>query len=62
VPQVTNLARAQEITREWQQRFPDETAWLRLMPGAAPAPRAHRRRRARRLRRALRELIAAWRS
>jgi hypothetical protein len=62
VPQRARLERAQAITREWQQRFPDEAAWLRLMPGAGMAARTHRRRRALRLRRALRELIAAWRS
>ena len=28
----TELARAQAITREWQRRLPDETAWLRLVP------------------------------
>ena len=61
-PQLARLERAQAITREWQQRFPDEAAWLRLVPGAAPGPRTRRRRRALRLRRALRELIAAWRS
>ena len=61
-PQRARLERAQAITRDWQQRLPDEAAWLRLVPGAETDPRSHRRRRALRLRRALRELIAAWRS
>jgi hypothetical protein len=61
-PLRARLERAQAITREWRQRFPDEAAWLRLVPGASPDPRTRRRRRALRLRRALRELIAALRS
>jgi hypothetical protein len=61
-PQRARLERAQAITWEWRRRFPDQAAWLRLVPGAEPEPRTRRRRRALRLRRALRELIAAWRS
>lgn len=55
VPQVTNLARAHAITREWRQRFPDEAAWLRLAPAVVPAWRLAVRRSRRRLKRALRD-------
>ncbi len=54
VPQLTNLARAQALTREWRERFPDEAAWLRLAPAVAPPWRATVRRGMRRLKRALR--------
>jgi hypothetical protein len=62
VPQVTSLARAQAITREWRGRVPDEAAWLRLAPGAAPGPWAAARGGALRLKRALRVWIDALRS
>ena len=53
-PQHTSLARAQAITREWQQRVPDEAAWLRLAPAPLPAWRSALRRFRRRLKRARR--------
>jgi hypothetical protein len=62
VLQRARLERAQAITREWRKRFPDEASWLRLMPGAEPAPHSSKRGRRRRIRRALGDLIAALRS
>jgi hypothetical protein len=60
-PMVTDLERAEAITREWRKRVPDEISWLRLAPGVDGDRRGRKRRRGRRLKRALRELIAALR-
>jgi ectoine hydroxylase-related dioxygenase (phytanoyl-CoA dioxygenase family) len=35
VPQQTDLARAQALTREWERRFPDPVDWLTLTPSTA---------------------------
>lgn len=54
VPQTTSLAHARAITREWQLRVPDETAWLRLSAAPLPFWRSALRRFAQRLERARR--------
>ena len=50
----TKLAEARAITAEWRRRFPDEAAWLRLVPGGRTGVRAAMRCGVRQLERALR--------
>ncbi len=54
VRRLTKLAEARAITAEWRRRFPDEAAWLRLVPSGGTGVRAALRLGVRHLERALR--------
>lgn len=54
VRRLTKLARARAITAEWRHRFPDEEAWLGLVPGGGSAVCAAVRRGVQHLEHALR--------